>query len=525
MSRRTRGLSSQRTAKLVTVATTALLAAAWITVVNSGLSVSGGSSVVPTPAGSWAYPNGDLANTRFASDSTITSANVSSLKRAWAFKITGSAAQGILSFGSLAATPIVVNGVVYLQDLFANVYALSLATGGLKWEYRVDSPLSFTKGPNGVAVAGGVVYADAPHTVFALKASSGKVIWVDRHLLGPGEGQFGIQPQVADGRVYLASALGTGPQGGFLLALRASTGAELWKFGTVRRTHEGVLAAGGAWYTPLVGTDGSVTYGIGNPYQSADSAIEHPTSLAYTDSDVNLNAKTGKLRWYYQGVPDDFKDYDMQTSPVAVTIGGTAAVIGAGKMGIVYAMNAKNGALIWKTPVGEHDGHNDDSLQALDHKSTLKAPFTYLPGSLGGVLTNLAVAGGSVYVTVVDLPFRYEELSQIGGADVGTPAHARPSGEMEALDLQTGKVEWDTKFSQLALGGATVSNDLVFTTLYDGVLVALKRDTGAIVYRQQLPTSSNSMIAIAGNSVLVPAGGPRTLTGGHHPQLVVYTLG
>jgi hypothetical protein len=37
----------------------------------------------------------------------------------------------------------------------------------------------------------------------------------------------------------------------------------------------------------------------------------------------------------------------------------------------------------------------------------------------------------------------------------------------------TGKVEWDTKVPNLPLGAATVSNDLVFTTLYNGELLAL----------------------------------------------------
>ena len=160
---------------------------------------------------------------------------------------------------------------------------------------------------------------------------------------------------------------------------------------------------------------------------------------------------------------------------------------------------------MWKTPVGQHNGHDDDSVQALDHDSTLKAPFTFLPGDLGGVLTNLAVAGGSAYVATVDLPFRFTALTQIGGINVGTPAGATPTGEVEALNLATGKVEWDTKFSQMPLGGATVSNDLVFTTLYDGELVALDRSTGEVVYEHRLPTSANSTIAIAGNTVLVPA--------------------
>jgi alcohol dehydrogenase (cytochrome c) len=501
----------------------AVLVVASLAAAGNGPGPSG--SATPAPLGSWPYPNADLANTRDAPNSTISSANVGSLREAWTFKITGPAAKGVSAFGSLAATPIVENGVVYLQDLYANVYALSLMTGKLLWEYPVNSPLTTSLGPDGVAVTSGVVYGDSPNTAFALQANSGKPIWVDRHLLNKGQGPFGIQPQVAGGRVYLASAVGTGPHGAVLLALRASTGAVLWEFDTVSSTHPGVVAAGGAWETPLVGSDGSVTYGTGNPYQSAESAIEHPSTLAYTDSDVNLTAATGRLRWYYQGVPDDFKDYDMQASPIAATIGGTAAVIGAGKMGEVYAMNATTGALMRKTPVGQHDGHDDDSLQALDHESTLTAPFTFLPGDLGGVLTNLAVAGGSAYVATVDLPFRYTALTQIGGINVGTPAGAKPTGEVEALNLATGKVEWDTKFSQMPLGGATVSNDLVFTTLYDGELVALDRNTGSVIYEHRLPTSANSTIAIAGNTVLVPAGGPETGSGGSgNPQLVVYSI-
>lgn len=503
--------------KAVLIAVASLATAAGLLFGTAGASTT-------TPSGSWPSPNANLANTRAAPGSMISAANVAGLRQAWSFKITGEAAKGVSVFGSLAGTPIVIAGVVYLQDLYANVYALSLATGKLIWEYRLNSPLNESLGPDGVAVTGGVVYGDSPTTVFALSAATGKPIWVDRHLLGKGQGVFGIQPQVAHGRVYLASAIGSGSHGGILLALSASDGAVIWKFSTLAHTHPGVIVAGGAWETPLVGTDGSVAYGTGNPYQSADSALHHPSTLAYTDSDVNLTAADGRLRWSYQGVPDDFRDYDMQASPIAARAGGTRAVIGAGKMGVVYAMNAATGALIWKTPVGRHNCHGAASLRALQHKCRLKAPFTYEPGSLGGVLSNLAVAGGSVYVATVDLPFRFTSLRQVAGINVGTPAHARATGEMEALSLATGKVEWDTKLSEMPLGGATVSNDLVFTTLYDGVLVAFNRDTGSVVYRHRLPTSANSTIAIAGNTILVPAGGPKTASGGGHPQLVAYVV-
>jgi alcohol dehydrogenase (cytochrome c) len=76
----------------------------------------------------------------------------------------------------------------------------------------------------------------------------------------------------------------------------------------------------------------------------------------------------------------------------------------------------------------------------------------------------------------------------------------------------------------MPVGAATVSNDLVFTTLYDGELIALYRNTGAVVYRHRLPTSTNSPIAIAGHTIIVPAGGPTTRTGGGDPQVVAYTV-
>ena len=479
------------------------------------------------PAGSWPYPNGDLANTRDAAGSRISAANVGTLREAWTFKLTGTAATGVSYAGSLAAAPVVVNGVVYMQDLYANVYAISLATGKQIWEYALNTQEKTGPGPDGVAVADGVVYGTSPSTAFALNAATGKVLWNDTSLLSSGQGTFEIQPTVSGGRVYLASAYGSGAGGGVLLALNAATGAALWRFSTVTGGEPaGVsalgLGSGGAWETPLVGTDGSVTFGIGNPYQSIGQAVDHPARDLYTDSEVNLDAATGKLRWYYQAVPNDFKDWDMQLSPIATTVNGVPAVIGGGKMGDVYAMNAATGALLWKTPVGVHDGTDNDSLLLLEHKLTIKLPYTFEPGALGGILTDMAVADGSVYVATINLALKATTMSSVNGDAAGPGGE---SGEIEALSLATGKVEWATKVPTLPLGAATVSNDLVFTTLYNGTLLALNRATGAIVSQVKLPTSTNSPIAIAGNTVLVPAGGPKAsakVSGS--PQLVAYTV-
>jgi alcohol dehydrogenase (cytochrome c) len=503
---------------------TALAIAGLLIAACSSNPTSEGAGARPLASASWSYPNGDLANTRDAAGSAVSLANVAKLKLAWTFKLSGTAASSLDGTGSLVSNPVVAGGLVYIQDLYSNVYALSLVTGKLKWEYTLNEPALIGPGPNGVVVAGGTVYGDSPRTAFALSAATGKVRWVDHGLLHKGQGSFAIQPQAADGRVYLGSAYGSGPGGGVLFALDAATGRMLWSFNTVQGPDPGAqvlkLGAGGAWQTPLVGTDGSVTFGTGNPYQSIGSAIKYPDRLLYTDSEVNLDAATGKLRWYYQAVPDDFKDYDMQASPIAASIGGTGVVLGAGKMGYVYAMNAGTGKLVWKTPVGRHDGRDNDSLLLTEHRDVIKLPYTYEPGPVGGVLTNIALAGDSVYVATVDFPFTFKKPGQV----LGVPAGA-PTGEVECLNLATGKVEWDTKVPSMPLGAVTVSNDLVFTTLYSGELVAFNRSTGTIVHQQKLPTSANAPIAIAGNTIIVPAGGPTTTSGlKGNPQLVAYTV-
>ena len=313
-----------------------------------------------------------------------------------------------------------VDGVVYLQDLDANVYAISLATGKLRWEYPVNAPEASGPGPDGVAVAGGVVYGDTSTAVFALNAATGTVIWTDSGLLTSGQGSFEIQPQVAGGPGVPGQRVRVGTR------RRRAAGAERVVGQAAVEVHTltggqgaGVaalgLGSGGAWETPLVGSDGSVTFGIGNPYQSIGGAIEHPAKLLYTDSELNLDAATGKLRWYYQAVPNDFKDHDLQTSPIATVAGGVPAIIASGKMGIVYAMNASTGALLWQTPVGAHDGTDNDSALLLEHKITIKLPYTWEPGPLGGVLTNMAVADGSVYLATINAPVRSTTLSSVNG--------------------------------------------------------------------------------------------------------------
>jgi alcohol dehydrogenase (cytochrome c) len=458
----------------------------------------------------WPSPNGDLYNTRVA-HSSIASANVSKLGIAWTILLRGKGRTG-----ADVANPVIVNGVAYVQDGASNVMAVRYATGQVLWTHQYNSP---DYGPNGVTIADGRIYGVTATGVFALDAQTGRQVWYDTQLAAGGA-NFDIAPQVANGKVFVASAITVG--GGIIYALDAGTGATLWSFQTVVDPVGQQLkaTAGGAWDALLIGPDNSVYAGTGNAYLSQQEAQASPSRELYTDSIVKLSEATGKLEWYYQAFPDDFHDWDLQISPIyTTTAAGRPVVLAAGKGGFVFAFDATSGQLLWKTAVGIHNGHDNDDQQALEGTLQLTPPYTQYPGEIGGVETNMAAANGIVYVPVVNVPTTYTSVT----ARVGTPDLTKAAGAIVAIDLATGKQLWSTALPQMPLSGATVSNDLVFTATFTGEVVALSRQNGSIAWTVQLPAGSNAPLAVVGNTLLAGAG--LSLTTTQHPVVVAYRLG
>ncbi len=460
-------------------------------------------------ANEWPSPNGDLYNTRVA-HTTISSSNVSKLAVTWTVPLTGAGANG-RDF----ANPVVANGVAYLQDGASNVMAVQASTGKVLWSHLYNSP---DYGPNGVTIANGKIYGVTATGVFALDAGTGRQVWYDTHL-ATGKVSFDIPAQVGYGKVFISSALTVG--GGIIYALDAETGAKVWSFQTVSdKTGQQLTAtAGGAWDAVMIGPDNSVYAGIGNPYLSQQEAQTTPSRELYTDSIVKLDQATGKLDWYYQAFPNDFHDWDLQVSPIYSAAGGHPVVLAAGKGGFVFAFDPSSGTLLWKTAVGIHNGHDQDDQLALDGKLQLTPPYSLYPGEAGGVETNMAAADGMVYVPVVDLPSSYASAT----VRVGKATFGEGIGEVVAIDMATGQQMWATKLSQIPLGGATVANDLVFTTTLTGDVVALSRKDGSIAWTSHLPAGSNATLAISGGTLLAGAG--LSLNTTQHAVVVAYQLG
>src|SRR5580692_792398 len=181
------------------------------------------------PAAGWTEPDADLASTRDVA-SSITSTNVSKLGVAWTVPLTMSTAH---TDGAYATTPVIVNGVVYVQDLDSDVMAISLATGKILWTHDYNSP---NGGPDGVNVAGGVVYAATATAAVALDAATGAQLW-SRTVIGNDHEGIDMTPGYNHGTVYvstvpvnpLVAEYGGGGKG-ILCALNAQTGTPEWSW-------------------------------------------------------------------------------------------------------------------------------------------------------------------------------------------------------------------------------------------------------------------------------------------------------
>lgn len=242
-----------------------------LAIVGVGLS---GFCTALSAASEWPLYGGNGAHHRHAHNSQITPANVQQLKPAWTFRT------GVK--GSFQATPIVVDGVMYVSLPWNHVLALDAASGDELWRYRHvrDPQRKPCCGPanRGVAVAQDRVFmGTVDGHLLALDANNGQVLWdrdvtggdagvaEDIQSLGPdasgkviGTSGAGLNmaPAVHEGKViigitgvgyglHLDSPRDNAPLGavvgiagqygrrGFLAAYAVDTGEPIWQFDTI----------------------------------------------------------------------------------------------------------------------------------------------------------------------------------------------------------------------------------------------------------------------------------------------------
>ncbi len=469
----------------------------------------------------WPLANMDYSNTRATENSGITSQNIDELGIAWTFDI-----PGVGEWGASATNPLILDDTVYLQDLKSNVYAFDLETGDLKWKKEYDLN---NFGPNGPAVGWGKLFIiKGRYDITALDIKNGDEIWTTR-LSDIESTGIDIQLVAYNNLVYASTVPGssnanfyTGGGMGIIYALDQKTGDIRWEFNTIDSEdiwgNPEVNSGGGAWYPPAIDVETGIMYwGTGNPApwpgtEAFPNGSSRPGDNLYTNSMLALDSATGELLWYNQVLPHDLFDLDFQTSPIltSATINNkeTQIVIGSGKLGKVYAFDRQTGEIYWETPVGQHQ--NDD-LEAVPAGTTVRI----FPGPLGGVETPMSLSGGILYVPVVDLFGDYTPSS----FDFTTFNIGEGTGELIALDVSTGQQLWSKQLDSINIGGATVVNDLVFTSTMSGMIYAFDKTSGDKLWEYQAPGGINGWPAVSKDFIVFPMGlGPA-------PKLIAFQIG
>ena len=145
--------------------------------------------------------------------------------------------------------------------------------------------------------------------------------------------------------------------------------------------------------------------------------------------------------------------------------------------------------------------------------------MTVCPGLLGGVETPMAYADGRVFVPVVDL---CGWGSASGRQQLTSLDPSQGKGRLVALDAATGRILWERRLPSPNFGCATVSNDVVFTSTFDGTVYAFRTEDGKLAWRTRMRAGVNACPAVVGDVILFGAGAPRS--GGTTPELVAFGL-
>jgi len=461
----------------------------------------------------WLMYRRDYTSSGYAPFEGINASNVTGLKQVWDYK-TG--------FEQGHESPPIVNGdYLYVTTPKDELLAFQASTGKLLWKYQQDlshvglRTVCCDVVNRGVALYGNDVYmATLDNQVVALDAKTGKLRW-SKQLEAPDVGYaMTLAPLALQGKVIVGISGGEYGARGFIEALDAETGKQVWRRYTVPAPEQ---PGGATWPKGAYKTGGGATWltgsydeatntlfwGVGNP--GPWLAKLRPGKNLYTDSVLALDPATGKIKWYFQYTPHDSWDYDGTNETVLtdLTYQGKPykALVSASRNGWFYAIDRTNGKLIYAkkfvtaTSVsGVKDGQmlTDASL----YPDVDKQVFT-CPSFLGGknwwpisvdpqthmayvpTLHSCMTMKGSTVGYKAGLPFLGETFNV--EAD---PAFKSTWGAVQAIDVNTGDQAWNFP-SKLPWnsGMLATAGGLVFSGSADGHLYAFDARTGKVLWK------------------------------------------
>jgi glucose dehydrogenase len=274
-----------------------------------------------TPAGNdWIAPGGDVQNDHFSTLQDVNLSNVGSLRQAWHVHL------GETKRQQMEATGLAYQGTYYIVAGNGDVFAYDGATGAPLWKYTAPSNLTSTI-VRGIAMGDGkIFYGEVDNYMVAIDATTGQLAWKSPQIADPALGySLNAAATYFDGMVYEGVSGSESGIRGFLQAWDAKTGKLVWRryfvpgpqdpaYKTWGDRPDWAHGGGGVWTHPVVDAAKGIIYvGTANaaPYHQRPAGND-----LYTASEVALNAKTGKILWYYQFVHHDDTDFDVANSAV-----------------------------------------------------------------------------------------------------------------------------------------------------------------------------------------------------------------
>ena len=245
-------------------------------IVMSALGLAGLASPVAAQTGAaWSVYGGDSANTRYSTLSQINASNVGQLKVAWALQLG--------SLRSQESTPILVGDTLYVTSSHGpkNVFAADARTGEVRWRYSPEVPAGIEQyaccdvNNRGVAHANGKIFVGRlDGFLVALDARTGKELWKSPVIDHTSGSVITSPPTIVKNLVI--TGFGGGEYGvrGYITAFDQDTGREVWKLYTVPGTGE---PGNDTWKGDSWKFGGGVAWHIGS-YDPALNLLYYGTS-------------------------------------------------------------------------------------------------------------------------------------------------------------------------------------------------------------------------------------------------------
>jgi alcohol dehydrogenase (cytochrome c) len=485
----------------------------------------------------WLTYSGSFDGQRYTRLAQITPANVAHLRARWI-------KQFDIGQQNIEATPIVVDGIIFIAADAGHVLALNAKAGDVIWQYTraipANLPLAFGPVNRGLAVSGGTIFfGTSDGYLVALNAADGKVMW-ETLVASPSDG-YSITGAPLAVNHFVIVGVGGSEFGirGFLAAYDVSSGQQLWKFYTIpgagdvgHETWENDAwrtGGGGTWVTGSYDPSTDLLYwGVANPSPDFLGDVR-PGDNLFTNSAIALHASTGKLAWYYQFTPHDEHDWDAAQTPILadLSIKGVIrkVICWANRNGFYYVLDRVTGEFLTGVPFVEIDwatGLTSAGRPILVEAAKVTTAGRRIRPGIGGVNWQnpaLDQGRGSIFLPATESASVFtkrstNEVRSAHGFTLGSSwSQAEPPVRLViALDATSGSRKWQYRESftgrdysgLLATGGG-----LVFGAA-GGILFALDANSGREVFKQSLGGSTFSppiSFTIDGEQVIAIAAG------------------